>query len=130
VNRAVLLGITLALVLCLTGCGGNTTYSLPKTKACLIGRGAKVSDNVKNDFVASTASGGAFVANLGDNSVKVVFGQNDTGAQQIQQAYEHFAFKNVQSGLPDVLRLYNNVVTLWHQHPEPTDLALVIGCLK
>jgi len=122
--------MTFALVLCLSGCGGESTYSLPKTKACLTERGAKISTNLNNDFVASTASGGAFVADFGDNSVKVVFGQDDADATQIQQAYEHFAFKNVQSGLPDVLRLYNNVVTLWHEHPQPTDLALLVGCLK
>jgi hypothetical protein len=130
VNRLALIGIMLALALGLSACGGNPTYSLPKTKACLSARGARISSNLNDDFVASTASGGAFLANLGDNSVKVVFGQNDSDAQQIQEAYEHFAFKNVKSGLPDVLRLYNNVVTLWHKHPQPTDLALVIGCLK
>ena len=51
-------------------------------------------------------------------------------AQQIQDAYQRFAFKNVQSGLSDVLRRYNNAVTLWHAHPQDSDLAVVLACLK
>jgi len=81
-------------------------------------------------LVASTATGGAFAAALGDNSVKLVFGQTEHDAQQIVLAYEHFAFPNVRTGLPDVLRRYNNVVTLWHVHPQDSDLSLVVGCLR
>ena len=125
------LGLALAVllaVLLLAGCGGSTSYTLSKTKACLLQRGVKLGG--KLDFVASTATGGAFVANLGDNSVKIVFGQSTADGQQIEDAYQRFAFKNVQAGLPDVLRRYNNVVTLWHQHPSDSDLALVVGCLR
>jgi len=35
----------------------------------------------------------------------------------------------VRAGLPDILRRYNNAVTLWHAHPQDSDLALVVGCL-
>jgi len=130
VKRPALPVATVALALGLSACGGQTTYSLAKTKACLVERGARTSNNLKSDFVASTASGGAFVANLGNNSVKVVFGTDQNDATQIQEAYERFAFKNVKPGLSDVLRRYDNVVTLWRQHPQPTDLGLVVGCLK
>lgn len=119
----------LALVAVLAaGCGGKTTYSLAKTRACLQSRGAQVGG--KLDFVASTATGGAFAAKLGDNDVKLVFGQSENDAQQIVAAYERFAFPNVKSGLPDVLRRYSNVVTLWHEHPQDADLSLVVGCLR
>jgi hypothetical protein len=128
VSRAGLIGVLLALVLIASSCGGTTSYSLGKTKACLVQRGAKIGG--KLDFVATTASGGAMVANLGDNSVKIAFGQNDSDAEQIEEAYQRFAFKNVQAGLPDVLRRYNNAVTLWHLHPQDADLALVVGCLR
>jgi len=67
---------------------------------------------------------------LGDNDVKLVFGQTENDAQQIVAAYERFAFPNVKSGLPDVLRRYSNVVTLWHEHPQDADLSLVVGCLR
>jgi hypothetical protein len=128
VGRTGLLGIAGALLLAVTGCGGSKAYSLDKTRACLTQRGAKIGG--KLDFVASTATGGAFVTSLGGNSVEVVFGDTSADAQQIQQAYERFAFENVKAGLADVLRRYDNAVTLWHQHPQDSDLALVVGCLK
>jgi hypothetical protein len=110
------------------GCGGSSAYTADKTRACFVARGAKIGGRL--DFVASTATGGAFAVQLGDNSVKVVFGETEGDAEQIQLAYERFAFPNVKSGLPDVLRRYENVVTLWHEHPQDGDLALVVGCLK
>ncbi len=116
------------LALLAAGCGGKTLYSVAKTRACLDARGAQIGS--KLDFVASTATGGAFSAALGDNSVKLVFGLTENDAKQIVAAYERFAFPNVRSGLPDVLREYNNVVTLWHAHPQDSDLSLVVGCLR
>jgi hypothetical protein len=116
------------LALLVAGCGGTTVYTVDKTRACLSARGAHIGG--KLDFVASTATGGAFNAALGDNSVKLVFGQTQSDAQQIVAAYQRFAFRNVKSGLPDVLRRYKNVVTLWHAHPQDSDLALVVGCLR
>jgi hypothetical protein len=111
-----------------SACGGKTTYSVAKTRSCLEARGAQVGG--KLDFVASTATGGAFAVKLGSNDVKLVFGQTDGDARQIVAAYERFAFPNVKTGLPDVLRRYNNVVTLWHEHPQDADLSLVVGCLR
>ena len=116
------------LALLAAGCGGKTMYSVEKTRACLDARGAKIGG--KLDFVASTATGGAFAAAFGDNSVKLVFGQSEADAKQIVLAYTRFAFPNVRGGLPDVLRRYNNVVTLWHAHPQDSDLSLVVGCLR
>ena len=116
------------LALLASGCGGKTSYSADKTRSCLVARGAHVGGPL--DFVASTATGGAFAAGLGDNSVKLVFGRTSGDAEQIQAAYERFASSNVRSGLADVLRRYNNVVTLWHAHPEDADLSLVVGCLR
>ena len=43
---------------------------------------------------------------------------------------QEFALPNVHAGLSDVLRRYNNAVTLWHMHPSDSDLALVVGCLR
>jgi hypothetical protein len=116
------------MVLLAAGCGGKSVYTVAKTRACLDARGVKIGG--KLDFVASTATGGAFNASLGTNSVKLVFGQTQSDAQQIVAAYERFAFRNVRNGLPDVLRRYNNVVTLWHEHPQDADLSLVVGCLR
>ena len=116
------------LALLAAGCGGASLYSVTKTRACLDQRGAQIGG--KLDFVASTATGGAFSAALGDNSVKLVFGQTEGDAEQIVAAYQRFAFPNVRTGLPDVLRRYSNVVTLWHEHPQDADLSLVVGCLR
>jgi hypothetical protein len=74
--------------------------------------------------------GGAFRANLGDNWVTVAFGDTLKSGIDIENAYTRFALPNIRAGLPDVLRRYNNVVTLWHQHPNDSDLSLVVGCLR
>ncbi len=127
-RRAACISVLAGAVVGLAGCGGGqSNYTLSATKACLVQRGASVGG--KLDFVAQTATGGALFVKLGDNSVTVAFGQTLNGGIQIQDAYERFAFKNVRVGLPDILRRYNNAVTLWHQHPLDSDLAIVVGCL-
>jgi hypothetical protein len=103
-------------------------FSLGKTRACLSAHGAVIGH--KLDLIAKGAPGGAFSANLPYNAVRLVFGRSDSDARKIVAAYTRIAFANVRSGLPDVLRRYNNLVTLWHQHPQDADLALVIGCLR
>ncbi len=127
-RRGALACLAASLTLALAGCGGSTTYTLSATKSCLVQRGATIAG--KLDFVAQTATGGAFVAQLGGNWVTIAFGQTLNGGQQIEDAYERFAFPNVRAGLPDVLRRYGNAVTLWHEHPQPTELTLVRGCLR
>ena len=116
------------LALLVAGCGGKTTYSIAKTRACLVSRGAEIGG--KLDFVASTSTGGAFAVSLGTNSVKVVFGLTEADAQSIFNGYQRLAFQNVRAGLPDVLRRYNNAVTLWREHPQDADLSLIVGCLR
>src|SRR5262245_20955461 len=122
--------LTMVLIaFALAGCGSSTkSYSLEDTKACLKARGARIGG--KLDFVASTATGGAFVAVLGDNSVRVVFGETMDDAEQIELAYDHFARPNVKPGLAYPLRRQDNTVMLWKKHPQDSDLALVTGCLK
>ena len=127
-SRLALLGVTVGLLLTVTGCGGQKDYSLTAVKECLGQRGAHVGG--KLDFVAQTATGGAFVTHLGDNFATIAFGESPTDGKQIELAYQRFAFANVRAGLADVLKRYNNVVTLWHVHPSNTDLAIVTGCLK
>ena len=128
-GRLALLALAL-LALLAAGCGGKTSYSLPKTRDCLGSRGAQIVPPAASDLVATTAVGGAFKAKLGDNSVTVLFGNDDSSGQALAEAYQRFAFPNVRNGLPDVLRRYNNVVTLWHTHPQDADLSLVVGCLR
>ena len=127
-RRVVLLPVVL-LAFVLAGCGSSKSYSIADTRACLEARGVHTGGTL-DDFVASTATGGAFVAVLGDNSVKIVFGETEDDARQLESAYGRFAFENVKAGLPDVLRRYGNAVTLWHEHPQDSDLALITGCLE
>jgi hypothetical protein len=126
--RRVALLLMVLFAFAVAGCGGSKTYGLEDTKACLQSRGAQIGG--KLDFVASTATGGAFVAVIGENSVKVVFGETEGDAEQIELAYDHFANTNVKAGLPDVLRRDKNAVMLWKEHPQDVDVALVTGCLK
>jgi len=128
VHRAALLLLSIALTITAAGCGGASSYSADKTRECLAARGVQIGG--KLDFVATTATGGAFAASLGDNSVKIIFGETEGDAEQIQLAYENFALPNVREGLPDVLRRDRNAVMLWRAHPQDSDLSLVIGCLK
>jgi hypothetical protein len=124
-----LLGVAaVALALAVAACGGSTSYQLDRSKTCLVQRGVKIGGPL--DFVANTATGGAFRANLSDNWVVIAFGDNLKSGKDIESAYTRFALPNVRAGLADVLRRYNNAVTLWHQHPNDSDLSLVVGCLR
>jgi hypothetical protein len=126
-RRVALLPLVL-IAFAAAGCGGSKSYTLEDTKACLEARGAQIGGQL--DFIASTAPGGAFVAGLGQNSVKVVFGETEGDAEQLELAYDRAAFSNVKAGLADVLRRQRNAVMLWREHPQDSDLALVTGCLK
>jgi hypothetical protein len=115
-------------VVLLSGCGGSSLYSADKTKACLSSEDARIGG--KLDFVAGTATGGAFIATLNDNSVTIAFGSKQSDAADIAFAYQRFAFPNVRNNIQDVLERYQNAVLLWHMHPASADLALVTACLK
>jgi len=130
VRRLPVIAVAAFLAALLAGCGGSsdpakTIYSRDKTIACLEKANAKIGGEL--DFVASTATGGAFKAKVSGNDVTVVFGQTLADADNIDQAYVHFHAKNV--GIEDVLRQQGNAVMLWHEHPSDEDLALVTGCL-
>ena len=81
-RRAALL---LALVVLAAGCGGTKRYSLAKTRACLAQKGARI--NGKLDFVASTATGGAFRALLRPNFVTIAFGNSENDAKQLERRW-------------------------------------------
>lgn len=118
-------------VVALSGCGSAVTSSYTKaaTVACL--QKAALSPRPVSetaDFVANSATGGAFVVQLFDNRVTVSFGETQSDADNIEQAYRRFKANNV--GLDDVLRRQGNALMLWHVHPQDNDLATITGCLK
>ena len=126
----VALPVVALVALVAAGCGGKTSYSESKTRSCLLARGAQIGPPAPSDLVATSAVGGSFKAELGDNFVTLVFGTDQSSGQNLADAYQRIAIRNVKSGLPDVLRRYDNVVTLWHEHPQDADLSLVVGCLR
>lgn len=111
------------------GSGGASTYTRDATAACLTKAGL-VPKPVPEaaDFVANSATGGAFSVRFADNRVTVSFGETLADADNIDQAYRRFKANNV--GLDDVLRRQGNALMLWHVHPEDADLQTIAGCLR
>ena len=124
--KLVLLLCLVAVVAASCGNSADKRYSAQKTKACLTSAGVKLGGSL--DFVATTATGGAFKAHLGQNFVTIVFGQTVVDADNINDAYHRFRAKNV--GIDDVLRQQQNAVMLWHEHPSNADLSTITTCLK
>lgn len=119
-----------AIALLAAGCGkpGAKLYTEQASSACLQKAGVKVGGVGSGDFVASSATGGAFHATLTGNAVTVSFGQTLADADNVDQAYRRFRAKNV--GIDDVLRTQGNAVMLWHEHPTDADIATITGCLS
>jgi hypothetical protein len=117
----------------LAGCGSGSTgsvlYTRAATKQCIQTKlGIHSFPSVGDDFVASTASNGAFRVRLADNAVTILFGQGPEEANNLADAYRRFRAKNV--GVEDVLRTKNNAVMLWQLHPSADDEAAIGDCLK
>ena len=129
-RRTLLWGlVSLGVTLAAAGCGGTKTYSLAPTKECLQKKDHLKTRVPKNDFVASTAAGGAVRVVFGKrNEVTISFADDAQEAARIVQGYQRFAGKNI--GLADVLRPQRNAVLLWEAHPSDEDQAAVGRCLK
>lgn len=119
------------VVLSLAACGKPATplYSKDASATCLTKAGLHPKSVAgTSDFVAQTATGGAFFVQLTDNRVTVSFGETLDDANNIDQAYHRFRAKNI--GIDDVLRTQGNAVMLWRTHPADADIATITGCLK
>ena len=129
-RRTLLWGlVSLGVALAAAGCGGKKTYSLASTKACLQKTDHLRTRVPRDDFVASTAPGGAVrVVFDKRNEVTISFATSEEEAARIVLGYKRFAGKNI--GLADVLRPQRNAVLLWEAHPSEEDLAAVGRCLK
>jgi len=127
--RKPLVAVLAVVFLCGCGSGGTTIYTREATAACLTNAALHPKPVTEAaDFVANSATGGAFSVQLTDNRVTVSFGQTLADADNIDQAYRRFKSTNV--GIDDVLRRQGNALMLWHVHPQDNDLATITGCLK
>jgi hypothetical protein len=125
---ATIVTISIAAAAC-GGSGHAALYTSGPSRACLAGKGLRVSPVASSsDFIASTATGGAFRVRLPDNRVTVSFGETLEDADNINQAYLGVHAPNV--GIADVLRQQQNAVMLWHLHPSDADASTITGCLK
>ena len=127
--KGLLAALTVVLLVSACGAAGTTMYTKDATEACLQKAGLQPRPVTETaDFVANSATGGAFVVQLVDNRVTVSFGETEADANNIDQAYRRFKATNV--GINDVLRRQGNALMLWHVHPQDTDLATITGCLE
>ena len=127
--KGLLAAVILALLVSACGSGGQPIYTKHATEACLRKVALQprpISETA--DFVANSATGGAFLVQLVDNRVTVSFGETEADADNIDQAYRRFKAHNV--GINDVLRRQGNALMLWHVHPQDSDLATITSCLK
>ena len=127
------LALIALLVFAVAGCGGGSTspsvYTRAATKQCIETKlGIHNFPALGDDFVASTASGGALRIRLADNAVTVLFGESTNEASNLADAYRRFHAKNV--GVEDILRTKGNSVLLWQLHPSAPDESNVEDCLK
>ncbi len=124
-----LIAVLAVVFLSACGSGGTTIYTRQATEACLTKAGLQPKPVTEaDDFVANSATGGAFSVGLVGNRVTVSFGETVADADNLDQAYRRFKASNV--GIDDVLRRQGNALMLWHVHPQDSDLATVTGCLK
>jgi hypothetical protein len=125
--------VALAVGAFVAGCGGSggdepSSYALAPTRQCLVAeQGFEVNRNV--DFVATTALGGAIRVRVSaTNFVVMAFGNDETEAQRIEQAYRDFAGRSIP--IDDVLQRQKNVVLVWNAGPSAEEEGAVTGCLK
>jgi hypothetical protein len=125
---AAIAAVSVATAAC-GGSGNSGIYARDASSTCLTGKGVPVKSVANStDFVADSATGGAFRATLPHNRVTVSFGLTLDDADNIDQAYRRFHAANV--GIDDILRQQGNAVMLWHMHPRDADIATITGCLK
>jgi hypothetical protein len=123
-------GAVFVLVLVLAGCGGSggpSSFSAADTRLCLK-KDDKLKLDRKLDFVASTATGGALHVVMPKNAVTVVFGESESDANNINDAYHRFVARNV--GIEDIIRQDKNAVLLFKNHPSDADIATIEDCLS
>jgi hypothetical protein len=92
--------------------------------------GAQVNSNKADlDYVAEDSGEGAFEADLGRNSVTVVFERTAGDADRTMSAYELFG-EAFDASTEDILFQKNNVVIAWNKTPTDDEKSKIEGCLR
>lgn len=120
--------VVASTVAALAGCGGgggSALYSYDHTRACLEKKPFLKVDN-KVDFVAGTATAGAFRVHFTYNEATVSFGKTLDDANSINAAYHRFHAKNV--GVDDIVHQDKNIVVLYKIHPLEGDVIDLTHC--
>jgi hypothetical protein len=127
-----------------TSCGGDApSYSLISTYSCLKDHGAEVTHDLDDldffvfDPIAREAGAGALKADVGANSVVVVFERSVDEAKQTEAAYKttprevlNSTLGNPGPPIEDLLRRSRNVVVLWLTPPTDAATAELADCLR
>jgi hypothetical protein len=130
----------------LAACGGEaSSYSLGSTFSCLNAHADSVTYHLDDtdyfvfDDLARKAGGGALYADLGRNSVVVVFERSESDAKRTEAAYREGGHPlRLAAGADgatldtnEVLRRSGNAVLLWTRRPpDDTEAVVVDSCLS
>ena len=123
------LAVAAAAAVSASGCGGTARYTVAATRECLREQpGLRVRRAPTDDFIASTALGGAMNVRFPDNQVTLTFGDDADEAFRLAQAYRRFRGPNI--GIESALEEVKNVVLLWGITPAPGYRQTIHDCLK
>jgi hypothetical protein len=125
-NLEVIYGSSETAVRCTTQ--GLPIYTATATAACLKGRYG-VATRSDTGAIPMRAEAGAFRAIIQGNTVQVSFGTNDAVAELALKTLGRGS-RNVLPGLPERLRIYDNVLTLWRATPTDAELGRIVSCLR
>jgi hypothetical protein len=129
-RRCTLLAVAAAALLagCSRGAEAVEPYRLEPTRECLLESDLRVGRPPANDFVATTATGGALLVTYADIRLTLTFGEDDAEAGRLDQAYRRFAPRRLP--IDDVLRRNRNVVELWEFAPTIDHQDTLNRCLR
>jgi hypothetical protein len=109
----------------LAGCAsGPGTYSLSKTRKCLVKAGLRLrTPSARADFVASLASGGAVAVALRRNALTVTFGKDSKEAERLAAGYR-------RGGAFATVTVERNAVLVWTTPPSSEQSQQIEACLE